>query len=216
MEIYGKLISVLVGLWGVLGSIASVVTAKKIVKYPVLGFGIITTIYLCYNPEKSARICDYITGSAKAVVEKVATQLHIKTCEKCAIRGPLMISLASFSDGAGFLEICNTSNNALSITLVNYISIETKNASINLNQSGTIAGSWGLFSDPSEECVKGNIAPQNRTIIQAQEKLRVPFRPKDTKTLPEITNGAFLSLPLCYRVGDTGKGEIWKAQVPLM
>ncbi|MHB9139418.1 MAG: hypothetical protein ACYC4Q_08445 [Victivallaceae bacterium] len=216
MEIYGKLISVLVGFWGVLGSIASVVTAKKIVRYPVLGLGVITTIYLCNNPEKAAQIFDYITGNAKAVVEKVVTQLHVKTCEKCTNRGPLTVSLVSFSDGAGFLEICNMSNNTLSITLVNFISIETKNASVNLNQSGTIAGSWGLFNDPCEECVKGNITPQNRTIIQAQEKLRVPFRPKDAKTFPEITNGAFLSLPLCYRVGDSGKGEIWKAQIPLI
>ena len=98
------------------------------------------------------------------------------------------------------------------------VTLETGKSQSKMTTSGTIAAGRGMFTSSSEtgaDCINGNLKSENRTVIQANDRLRVPVRPNDTNESPETDSGTFLNLPLCYGSGNTGKETVWMAQVSL-
>jgi len=139
-------------------------------------------------------------------------------------RGPLSVFMISYNEeGGGEYAIYNTSNKDVSITLVDYVKLKSPHNKVTMYSGNTLGGDWGQYwsfgmINPSDECTRGNIKPNNGVILEPHNVVRVSFEPLNDAEREKLSTinpdeQVYFEIPLCYRAGKVGHGTVWKAQV---
>lgn len=178
------------------------------------------------NDEAAENLSVYLTRNPfdpKApLIRKQIRQLEIKHATEMQRGGPktpktlMEISLVSFKNGVLQVEISNVVERNIYLTLCSFITLHTNQGNIKMTQGGTISGTFEIFDDPKDDCVKGKIKPQNKTLLQPDSTIRIFLRPKDNSYPQNIDfRSAFLTIPVCYQTEGANRGQLWNGQLQL-
>ena len=178
------------------------------------------------NDEAAENLRTYIyrnPNDPKAqLIKKQIRDLEIKHANEQLRGGPktpktiLEISLVSFRNGVFLVELKNVYERNVYLTMCSHILLHTNQGNIQMTQGGTISGTFEIFDDPKDDCVKGKIKPQNKTLLQPDATIRLFISPKDNSYPQGIDfRSAYITIPVCYQPEGAARGQLWSGQIQL-